>query len=215
MKSPVSVLSAVCTALLLIAGTVVMTQGCSSVPDQPLQTGDLVFASIPADEDTTYMLPIHTAIVEVDKDGVWIIDATAKRGVARRTVDEFVTDYQRHDGSYPEFSVYRLEDNSGAAEFISNEKQFLGEEYDIEFLMDNGKHYCTELVYDSYIRNGEHLFELVPISFADGQGDINPFWTRIFGSLGVTVPSGQPGTTPEQMLLSPSLHYVDVIVPEE
>lgn len=198
-------------ASLLIAA-VALTACVNGAPSTELQTGDLVFVNIP-DDGSLY---IHTAILDVDSEGTWILDATDKRGVARYPLDTFILDYHRHDGSFPAFEVFRLKDATGVEEFVAAAKKYIGEKYDISFLPDNGKHYCTELVYDSYIRDGEHIFESGPMDFKNASGEFPAFWVRIFNNLGAEIPQGLEGTNPQTMRESAAIEYItDIEVPEK
>ena len=97
------------------------------------------------------LLCIHVAILELQNDSVWVMDATIKRGVDRYPLDDFFQDFTLKDGSLPVFKVMRLKDNSRAGEFVQNAKKYLGLPYDVYFLPDNDAMYCSELVRDSYV----------------------------------------------------------------
>ena len=200
---------------------------CATVTETELRTGDLVFVGIPAEgpaasegsmaeaiADATgdgTMDYVHTALLEIDDEGTWIVDATDKRGVARYPLDTFLLDFRRHDGSFPTFEVFRLKDTEGVEAFLESAKKYLGEPYDLNFLPDNGKHYCTELVYDSFIRDGEHIFESAPMNFKNEDGEFPAFWVRTFNRIGAEIPQGLPGTNPQAMHGSDAIEYVTLI----
>ena len=192
--------------------------------DKPrIQTGDLLFIGIPMDYQADNMAQaiadatgdgetnyIHTAVLEVDSLGtVWVIDATLAHGVDRHPLDTLFKDFTLNNGGRATFKVMRLKDNSGAVRHVEQCKALLGEEYDVYFLPGNGRHYCTEVVYDCYLdRNGGHIFESVPMNFKNKEGEMPEYWTWLFGLLGRPVPQGVPGTNPQMMIASPSLEYV-------
>lgn len=107
--------------ILLLSALVI---GCEGRGGQ-IRTGYLVFVGVPAGRDADEMsmdaaisaatgtdnpLSItHVAIIELTKDGIWIIDATPKRGVARRPLETFIDDNMLEDGSLPEFVVKRVD----------------------------------------------------------------------------------------------------------
>lgn len=209
----------------LIVAVAALTACATSAPGPALESGDLVFVGIPSEGaaegsmgqaiaestgsgDIDY---IHTAILEVDGEGTWIVDATAKRGVARYPLDTFILDFHRHDGSFPTFEVFRLKDTKGVEDFLAAAKKYLGEKYDLGFLPDNGMHYCTELVYDAYVRDGQHIFESGPMNFKDASGEFPAFWVRTFKKLGAEIPQGQPGTNPQAMHGSDAIEYITEI----
>lgn len=172
-----------------------------------LQTGDIVFVGLRGDSG---ILWVHTAIVDMMDGKPMVIDATMFHGVDRHPLDTLLNDFRRHDGTYPEFKVMRLKDTSDAQEFVDNAKQFIGEEYDTELVPGNGRHYCTELVQDSYIREGNLLFPLETLDFNDPDGTVNRYWQKLFNTLGTEVPNGLPGTLPNPMIQSDFLEPVDI-----
>lgn len=212
-----------CLLPLFVAAAV----SCAPVKET-LRSGDLIFVGLPSDtqagEDSMSsaisestgdgaLNLIHVAIAEVADDGVWIIDATLRHGVDRHPLDTFLTDFTRHDGTYPAFLVKRLKDPGRAAECIQKAKAFLGEPYDSVFLADNGAHYCSELVRDSYrSADGGYLFEQQPMNWKNDQGEIPAYWERLFAGMGMAVPQGEPGTNPQEMARSALLRDVDVVL---
>lgn len=188
-----------------------------------IETGDLLFVGIPmgywsdgsmaeaiaaatANGDTVNF--IHTAILEVDSlDRVWVIDATLAHGVDRHPLDTLLADFTLEEpGAIETFEVWRLKDNRHAARYVENAKTFLGEGYDIYFKVENGLHYCTELVYDAFIEpEGRHLFDWIPMNFKDKEGNMPAYWQQLFSMIGEEVPQGAPGTNPQMMRESPAL----------
>ena len=208
--------------LLLPVICLLLAAGCSPKNDIP-RSGDLLFVAIPADYslDTTEMSSgiaaatgeagslnyIHVAILEVEGDSTWIIDATIKHGVSRYPLNTFLTDFTLRDGSLPHFEVMRLKD--GPRDLVANAKMFIGEPYDVYFLPDNGAHYCTELVRDSYLdETGAPIFESAPMNFKGEDGEFPVYWEQLFGLLGMPIPQGVEGTNPYDMHLSPLLEFV-------
>lgn len=212
----------------IIAAIGIIASACENKSDC-IQNGDLLFVGLPMDYsiggmasaiadatgsgETNY---IHTAILEVDGEGaVWIIDATIKHGVDRHPLDTFLVDFTLNDGTLPRLDVMRLKDNSRAGEYVQNAKKFLGEEYDKWFMEGNGMHYCTELVYDSYVHDGEHVFETVPMNFKNAEGEFPKYWVELFSLIDAPIPQDEPGTNPQQMRFSPALEEVNVVISKD
>lgn len=182
-----------------------------------VRTGDLLFVGIPADytifDDsmsgaiaaatgkTDQLNYIHVAVLEVDEQGaLWIVDATLKHGVDRHPMDTFLADFTLKNGDYPQLDVMRLKQSRHVAQYVANTKKFCGEAYDLYFLPGNDRHYCTELVYDSYITpKGKHLFHAGPMNFKDEEGEFPPYWVQLFQLIGQPIPQGEPGTNPNAM----------------
>lgn len=212
-------------AILLPAGF-----SCKKTPapvpaDPCIATGDLLFVGIPANYKEDNMSQaiadatssgdtinfIHTAILEVDSEGaIWVIDGTMAYGVDRHPLDTLLAQFTLHEnGAKATFDVMRLSDDREALAYVEKAKTWLGEPYDPSFLPENGKHYCTELVYDAYVdSDGTHRFETVPMNFKNQEGEMPAYWTWLFGQLGEPIPQGVPGTNPQQMHASPQLVHI-------
>ena len=183
--------------IFLLLSISISTDLSAQIDFKTLRSGDLLFVS-----DTSGMgLAIqqttgkytHVAIVERDGDSLFIIDATRKRGVARRPIEKSF--------AYKMPTVaYRLNVPFDTAAIIARAKSFIGQLYDDSFLPDNGMMYCSELVYEAYLDNdGKHLFNSQPMNFRDKRGRLPRYWRRHFHKLGIPVPEGVPGTNPTDM----------------
>ena len=191
-----------------------------------LRSGDLIFVGIPADyraeadsmdaaisaatgADSALNL-IHVAIADVRADSVWIIDATIRHGVDRHPLDTFLTDFTLRDGSLPVFIVKRVR-GADAAAAVERACSYCGRAYDTRFLPDNEELYCTELVQKCYLEaSGEPVFSSEPMNFLAADGTMPPYWTWLFGKLGMDVPQGVPGTNPQRMSASDRLEEIPV-----
>ena len=189
---------------------------------QELRKGDLVFVGIPLDYRIDGMADaigaatasdslniIHAAIVDRERDSLFIIDATLKHGVDRHPLDTFLCDFTLNDGSLPQFFVMRLKDSRRAGEFVRNAMKFTGLSYNNSFLPCDTARYCTELIRDSYVLpDGTHVFSEYPMNFCAPDGTMPPYWEELFAILGVPVPQGMPGTNPAAMMKEPCLERV-------
>ena len=182
-----------------------------------LRTGDLIFCGYPeALDDSTAAGAIaasvgafvHVAILEVEGDSVWTIDATMRRGVSRNPLDTLLADYPEVDGQRPVLVVKRLKEGF-REEFIQAAKSHIGEPYDYWFMPGNGRMYCSELVQECYRDpSGEFLFGSLPMNFKDADGGFPEYWVRLFAELGEPIPQDMPGTNPQDMSDSPLLQDV-------
>lgn len=202
-----------CGALL---GFLLLT-GCRPT-GQAIETGDLLFVGLPVDysveRDTASMASaiaaatgdeaqvnyIHVAILEVANDTTWVIDATLKRGVARYPLDTMKEDFRLRSGDYPVFTVKRLKHNKAAARWVENAKGYLGRAYDLAFLPDNDEQYCSELVWNSYLkRDGRHIFTASPMNFKAADDSYPEYWVWLFSRIGMPIPQDVEGTNPNDM----------------
>ena len=194
--------------------TVLLLASCGSGKNG-FRNGDLIFVGIPLSYsiDSTSMDSaiaqatgteglnlIHVAIVEIEGDSTFVIDATIKRGVDRHPLDTFIRDFTLKDGSLPVLELMRLKDPRDADIYVANAHKFIGLPYDERFMPDNGAYYCSELVRDSYIRrDGTYIFDAAPMNFKASDGEYPVYWKQLFARLGVPIPQGVEGTNPQDM----------------
>lgn len=205
--------------VIILASMLLLAVGCGQKNN--LRNGDLVFVGLPMDykADSTSMDSaisaatgaegtlnlIHVAIAEVKADSVWIIDATIRRGVDRHPLDTFLRDFTLEDGRYPAFLVKRVKGVDANAA-VERAKSFCGRKYDSRFLPDNEDLYCSELVQDSYLdRDGFPVFPSAPMNWLAPDGTMPPYWTYLFGLLGMEVPQDVLGTNPQNMSMASNL----------
>ena len=193
------------------------TLACSSPKTDRIRTGDLLFCGYreaPGDSTAAGAIAasiggfVHVAILEVQGDSAWVIDASMKRGVSRYPLDTLLNEYLLADGLEPVLVVKRLKEGF-REEFIEKAKTFLGEPYDYYFMPDNGKMYCSELVQECYRGpDGEYLFHAKPMNFKDSEGNYPAYWIRLYSELGEPIPQDMPGTNPQDLSESPLLEEV-------
>jgi len=97
-----------------------------------------------------------------------------------------------------------------AAEYATRQ---LGKPYDDAFLLNNGKWYCSELVYESFKKanGGRDFFEVQPMTFKDpATGAFFPAWETYYEELGVEIPEGQEGINPGLLSRSDNIRIVNV-----
>lgn len=102
----------------------------------------------------------------------------------------------------PEVAVGRLcspKRRQIAGRAVERAKTFLGQPYDRSLLPDNGKVYCSELVWESYMDGDGAIFEARPMNFRASGGTMPIYWTEHFAALGEAIPEGVPGTNPDNM----------------
>jgi len=136
------------------------------------------------------------------------MEASTGNGVVLTKWKDFVDSSVRINGK-PGLSVMRVNVDFPLSKAVARAKSFMGEEYDWSFLPDNGKMYCSELVYCSYrYEDGKPIFTERPMNFRDSKGAMPDFWTKLFQRLGEKIPEGVPGTNPNDMSKEPVLKEV-------
>jgi len=190
----------------------------SCTHDGPMFSGDLIFvegmsAGIQVDcrpnMDQAIMgstgAMVHVGIIEGCNDSLFVIDAAPKTGVSRRPLNEFLEAQCDEEGRMPNIKIMQLKDQRGVMEFVAKAKELVGAEYDFTFLPDNGKYYCSELVYECYQRDGKPIFEAAPMNFRNADGEFDAYWVELFERQGMKIPQGVLGTNPNDLCHSPLL----------
>lgn len=141
----------------------------------------------------------HVGIVSVEGDEVFVIEASAVKGVVKTPWNKFLQSSAKIE-SNPGVSVMRLTRPFDVEKTIIRAENNLGLLYDWSYRSDNGKLYCSELVYECYLdEEGKPLFTARPMNFRDADGNMPAFWIDLFKSLGESIPEGEPGTNPNDM----------------
>lgn len=91
--------------------------------------------------------------------------------------------------------------------------QQLGVPYDDEYLYDNGKYYCSELIYDCFLQaNKKPLFTLFPMTFkAPGSNTYFDVWEAYYQKLNVEIPEGKPGCNPGGISTSKKIKILGIL----
>lgn len=96
---------------------------------------------------------------------------------------------------------------------ISNARQLIGQPYDDEFLLGNGKWYCSELIYKTFkqANNQNDFFELEPMTFIDPKTKtFFPAWVNYYKELKTEIPEGKPGINPGLISRSNKIQIIKI-----
>ena len=139
----------------------------------------------------------HVGIVGIGKPCV--LEAVPKGGVKITPLETYLTESATVGGK-PGVVIKRVNREFPTQQAATRARKYIGQEYDWNFLPDNGKMYCSELVYESFIdTDGTHLFHESPMNFYDADGNIPAYWTELFKKLDADIPQGVSGTSPQEM----------------
>lgn len=205
-------LSIIIMGVTVLAGSVV---SCKTQDDNPdLDTGDILFAASKpgvggldeaivdvsqTDMETSYS---HMGIVEREGDSIFVIHAEPRKGVCREPLDDFLPEYYSVD-------AFRL--NEEYLEYIPDAiayaRSLVGEPYDYSYIIGSEGHYCSGLIY--YIFEDNEVFELTPMTFIDPEtGEFHDRWIKHYKELGIDIPEGVPGCSPNGMANSGKLNFL-------
>lgn len=183
-----------------------------------LRSGDLIFVTegsgdfSKAISETTASSDslkfIHVGIIETTDSIINVIEASPEEGVRIISLESFIKD-NPNNKDIPAFVIKRLKDDFPVNETIARAKSYLGKPYDWWYLPHNGKIYCSELVYESYLdEEGQHIFSARPMNFRTSDGEVPEFWIDLFKELGQPIPEGIDGTNPSDLSKSPCLKTI-------
>lgn len=193
--------------------TLLLASACNSRQQQcELCTGDLIFL-----RDTTGMGQsvaqstgqyTHVAIAQCTDSGLYVVEAVPRRGVIRRPYTDFAQDYVASLCHPADF--YRISCHYDTAHLNRQFQNLLCKPYDDYFLPQNGRLYCSELVYESFRDSlGAPLFHTHPMNFLASDSSLPTYWQQLFDSLDIAVPQGVPGTNPTDLSQEPFLTPVN------
>lgn len=193
---------------------------CACGGGASLRTGDLLFQQTRSEEMADAIVAAtgdggavnftHVGIVERRDDGLYVIEAVGE-AVTATPLASFMERSALRDGK-PLVAVGRVReaDSTVVARAMQRARACLGLPYDDDFLPDNGKFYCSELVWECFLAadDSTHLFRSRPMMFRAADGSMPDYWTRHFAASGMAVPEGVAGTNPNDMAADPAVRIV-------
>lgn len=196
---------------------------CQNAPDTPkLQAGDLLFQDLncgplcDAIEAVTEGIDgrdfSHCGLVVEVNGRLKVVEAIGK-GVQINSIHDFFA-RSGDTAIIQNIVVARLkpahQKHVSAASSFSLEQ--VGAPYDEPFILDNGRWYCSELVYEAFhaASGQDDFFALNPMTFKDPTSqDFFPAWVDYYTELGAEIPEGKLGTNPGLISRSEKLEVVD------
>ncbi len=172
-----------------------------------LQEGDILFQDLDcgpvcdAIESTTNGYEndniSHCAIVIKEGENFFVIEAYGR--VKKTPLKEFL-DRSRDKNGNPKVIAGRLKKQyrKYIPKAIVKAFELIGKPYDEYFELNNGKYYCSELIYDIFLdKNNKHIFGLSKMTFKNPKTKkIDSIWKKYFLKLGIAVPEGELGCNP-------------------
>jgi hypothetical protein len=171
---------------------------------QQYKTGDLLFQDLDCGELCDAIETVtqgyngqkfsHIGLVYVKNDSIYIIEAIGEN-VHLTPIADFL---ERSENPIVQARV-----KTQYAKLVPNAIQFAlqqkGKPYDEPFLYNNGKYYCSELIYDafSFANNGKPFFQLERMTFKQPDSEVFfPVWVNYYKNLKMKIPEGKPGINP-------------------
>ncbi len=154
----------------------------------------------------------HVGVAAKDEDGNLVVIEAKSKGVVITPLQDYLGKSLDVNGQ-PKVVVGRLKKQYQHLIpcAIKEGKALEGRPYDKVFAINNDRYYCSELIYEIFLRanNNVPIFELQPMTFNDpATGNIFPVWKDYFNKLGVAVPEGEPGINPGGISRSPAIEII-------
>lgn len=136
----------------------------------------------------------HIGIIDIENDTTFVIEATGNQ-VQKNTIKFFLA------RSKQTVLVGRLKKQYKylIPQAIQYSQQQIGVPYDDNFIYNNGKYYCSELIYDAF-KSANHekaFFQLFPMTFKEPKSKVFfPGWVKYYKNRGMAVPEGKLGCNP-------------------
>ncbi len=190
-----------------------------SLSTDQLRTGDLLFQNLDCGDLCDAIESVtqgfdgrkfsHVGMIIKVQDSLWVLESIGE-DVHRTALDMF---QQRSD--HP-LTVGRLKPGyqdliPEAAAFM---QQQIGVPYDDIFLYDNGKYYCSELLYDAFKKANQDqpFFRLEPMTFKQpGSDEYFPVWKQYYAERNIPVPEGKPGCNPGGLSRSEKIDIIGTL----
>lgn len=170
---------------------------------EKLKTGDLVFQKMNCGELCEAIHAVtegfqgndfsHLGLIIVERDSVFVLEAA---GSEVRMVSFEIFAQNTYSPMY--YGRLKKKYQNLIPQVVTFSKQQIGIPYDDDYLYDNGKYYCSELIYDAFKEAyGKPFFELSPMTFKQpGNEEFFSAWAEYYQNLGVEIPEGAPGCNP-------------------
>ncbi len=148
----------------------------------------------------------HIGLVFLRNDSVYIIEAIGEN-VHLTPIQNFI--------SRSNNLIVHARVKTQYQKLIPNAIEFAlqqqGKPYDEPFLYDNGKYYCSELIYDAFAfaNNGKPFFQLEPMTFKEPKSkNYFPVWIEYYQKLQMDIPEGKPGINPGGISRSEKIEFI-------
>lgn len=181
----------------------------SQTSSSKLQEGDLLFQDLNCGELCDAIEAVtegvdgkdfsHCAMVIKINDTLKVIEAIGSMVQVTSLPNFFAR--SNDTTSIQNITAARLKDQYKTliASAVAYAKQQVGQPYDDAFLLNNGKWYCSELLYQAFkeANNGNDFFALQPMTYKNPKtNEYFPAWIKYYKALNMPIPEGQPGINP-------------------
>lgn len=145
----------------------------------------------------------HIGLVSLEGDSIYIIEAIGSK--VQRTA---LKDFTHRNGNEILLGRAIKSFQKVVPKAVQIAQQQIGIPYDDAFIYDNGKYYCSELLYDAFkqANNNDAFFQLRPMTFKKpNTNEFFPVWVEYYQKLNMPIPEGMAGINPGGISMSKKL----------
>ena len=169
-----------------------------------LESGDLLFVQSSTEKfarliaASTQYAPdkpnyTHVALAVKQAGKYFVLHANQKRGCIRQILTAFLAERPKQT-----IDVYRLLNAEvDFVQVIAKAAALLGQPYNHSFIKEQPGYYCSEFICEIFKDSG--VFHEVPMKFGPN-GTILSGWKKYYQQLGLSVPIGQLGSSPNLLI---------------
>src|SRR5690554_6717703 len=204
----------------ILAFFFVFKTGQAQINIQEIRNGDLIFQngacgdlckainSVTASINGKHFS--HIGIIEKNEGHIFVIEAIGPE-VQKVSLKEFLS---KSEDAYLIGRMKKEYQHLIETALIFSNKQ-LGVPYDWDFIYDNGKYYCSELIYDAFkfANKDQEVFQLVPMTFkAPLSEDFFLGWVKYYEQRNMEIPEGELGCNPGGLGNSDKIEIYELVV---
>lgn len=196
---------------------------CKSKNNTVLKEGDILFQNLDCGDLCNAIEAVtdgvdgkdfsHCAIVVKQNDSLKVVEAIGG-AVQMNSLQQF---FKRSGDTslIKNITIARVKDSftSLLPTAINEAKNFVNTPYDDEFIMNNGKLYCSELLFEAFKKanNNKDFFSLQPMTFKDPQtNEYFKAWVDYYEGLQKPIPQNKLGLNPGSISRSNKLQMIKI-----
>ena len=194
-----------------------------------IKTCDLIFITIPQNSpnkngyistiNNEKEICIHVGILKNDsnEEEIKIIEADTIKGVNCSSLKLFI-EKSLKSNPLKRFYIKRIKNSNETdiKRWIVELEKYIGKKYNSYYVPTKDLLYNSELIHTIFKdKNGEYLFNEIPMNFKNEEGKYNSYWIDHFKNLNMDIPQGKIGTDPDQIMKNEILEQISEIQNKE